>query len=383
MSRKNLPAAIGVILVNEVSGQLYVLIQRRIRNVENPTHGMWEVPQGKIDSARGLVLSLERETQEETCMTLVGLHQETRLPQRFFSDAPIASSFRPFWCTEVLGDAPQLVLFVIGKCRGTPSITKEATDHRWVTSTELRTLLDEGSVCSMDHDVLRFWSENPVHPAPNNTVESHRKGPVLAVDCGGVLLRSADEVLEHNLASALGCSGKLVTDTLFKSGLRSELHRGDVLPSDVWAKLREVSKSNVSDSSLRDAWTESVSIISENIHWLSLMRSQFPEVLFVATTNIDPITEDMLMTSSDWVSHFDMWFSSWRMKVSKPSPLFFETVENLACSRECRHVFLIDDLRINRTSAAQAGWKTVEIASNQQLISFKIEEQIEKWLKTL
>lgn len=382
MSHRHMPTAIGVILVREVAGRLYVLIQKRIRSEEDPTHGMWEVPQGKIDRTRGLVLSAEKETQDESCLTLIGMHQEARLPQRCFNDSFIASSFRPFWCTEVLGTTPQLALFVIGECRGTPGATKEATNHRWVTSQELKALLDEGLVFSMNHDVLRLWSENPVFPTPNKMVEASRNRPVLAVDCGGVLLRYADEVLEQNLASVLGCSGELITETLFKGGLRSELHRGTVLPSNVWVKLREVSKSDVSDSDLRAAWTKSVSVIPENILWLSQLRSEFPDVLLVATTNIDPITEDMLMTSTEWVSYFDMWFSSWRMRTSKPNPHFFKIVEELTCSQESKNIFLIDDRDTNRIAATKAGWKTVDVTANQQLGPL-IKEHITQWLKTL
>ena len=384
MSHKHIPTTVGVLLIRKIQGQLYILIQKRIRNKTNPTNGKWEVPQGKIDRTLGLVLSAEKETQEESGLALVGLHQEGRLPQRCFNDATIFSSFRPYWCTEVLGDTAQLALFVIGECRGTPSMTKEATAHKWVTATQLRALLDEGSIFSMDHDVLRIWSESPICPTTNQKAETNRKRPVLAVDCGGVLLRYADEILQKNLALALGCSEELVAEILFTSKLRSKLHRGAIKPSGVWARLREVSKSSVSDSDLRDAWIKSILLIPENIQWLSQMREQFPDVLLVATANIDPMTEDMLMTTSNkWVCNFDMWFSSWRMGVSKPNPLFYKKVEQLTCLEEYKNIFFIDDREINRLEASKSGWETVEVDANQHLESLQIKESIEKWLKTL
>lgn len=383
MSNNHIPAAIGVLLIRNIQGQLHILIQKRIRNHNNPTNGKWEIPQGKIDRSLGLVLSSEKETKDESGLDLTGLHQEGRLPQRMFGDASIYSSFKPYWCTEILGDTAQLALFVIGKCSGEPYKTKEATDHKWITAKHLKVLLDEDAIFSMNHDVLRMWSENPICPTTNQKTQIDQQRPVIAIDCGGVLLRYADVILQRNIALTLGCADELIAEILFKNKLRSKLHRGTVKPSGVWAELREASKSDASDSDLREAWINSISLIDDNIQWLSQLRVKYPEVLIVATSNIDPMTEDLLMTTGNkWVCNFDMWFSSWRMRVSKPDPQFYKKVEQLTCNEINKKIFLIDDRKINRVEAGKFGWETIEIEANQHLGSL-VMESIEKWLKTL
>jgi 8-oxo-dGTP pyrophosphatase MutT (NUDIX family)/FMN phosphatase YigB (HAD superfamily) len=384
VSKNNILCSVGVLLIKNVEGELQILIQKRIRNMEDSSNGKWEVPQGKIDKNFGLVLSAEKETYEESGLELIGLSKEKSLPQRFCSDVVVSSSFKPFWCTEILGNDAQLVLFVIGECRGTPTSTKEATDHKWVTSQELKLLLDDGEIFSMDHDALRAWSENPINPEINSKSKVNNKYPIIAIDCGGILLRYDDKILFNNLSVLLGCSDELVADVLINEKVRSELHSGLKKPKDVWSRLREVSKSNISDLDLREAWLSSVVYIHENISWLSQIRKQFPELLLVAFTNIDPMIEDLIMRDcTNWVSNFDIWFSSWRMGVSKPSPLFYEKVEQFTCIKKRTHILLIDDREKNRVEAQKKGWKTVEVSSNQHLESLNIKDIVAEWINNL
>lgn len=384
MSQKHIPVSVGVLLIKNVEGELQILIQRRIRNMEDSSNGKWEVPQGKIDKNLGLVLSAEKETYEESGLELIGLSKESPLPQRFYNDVVVSSSFKPFWCTEVLGNDAQLVLFVIGECRGIPTPTKEATDHKWVTSQQLKLLLDDGEILSMDHDALRAWSETPIKPEINKKTNLHNKYPIIAVDCGGILLRYDDKILFKNLSVLLGCSEELVADVLINEKVRSKLHSGSIKPKNVWARLREVSKSNISDSDLREAWVNSVIYIHENIRWLSQIRKQFPELLLVAVTNIDPMIEDLIMRDClNWVSNFDIWFSSWRMGVSKPTPLFYEKVEQVTCIKERNNILLIDDREKNRIEAQKKGWEIVEVLSNQHLESLNIQDIVAEWINNL
>jgi hypothetical protein len=41
VSNKHIPTVMGVLLIRNIQGQLYILIQKRIRNKNNPTNGKW------------------------------------------------------------------------------------------------------------------------------------------------------------------------------------------------------------------------------------------------------------------------------------------------------------------------------------------------------
>jgi len=65
--------AVGAIIENEIDGEKYILIQKRVKSGETVERGLVEIPAGKIREYENIYDALKREIKEETNLDIVSI----------------------------------------------------------------------------------------------------------------------------------------------------------------------------------------------------------------------------------------------------------------------------------------------------------------------
>jgi|GEM_PF-4586247 len=376
--------SLSLLVLNVIDNQLCVLVQKRLNTKEAGWVNTWEVPQGKIADDRSFYSIARDELKDEAGLDLQTLflsHESNGL----FNLSGSTTSLDPFFLVNISTPYNHQAVHILALTKGIPHDTEEATDHRWVPLSNLRSLLTTESICPLNRGALEKLSVTPERELyqilDNKRVPVCKvisNSPAIACDIGGVLILWNDNELFPILSEIFGCSIKEITD-LISGNLRHELHLGKITHKFLWENLCANLPNQPHYRDFLDIWEDNVKIIDENVAIIKRLRERHPSLRFVATTNIDSVTEEILFEKYEWSSIFDHWFSSWRLGASKPKENFFQIITNdLQVGN--KYIFLIDDHEKNIKSANNYGWATFCNDPNSIFNEKMLNEAVTKWL---
>lgn len=150
---RSLQHPIVCILVERQSpGGAEILIQRRLKPGD-PSHEMWELPQGGVEWHESLVEAAARELVEESGMRLLSLLDRDR------QAVPLAHEARALRPLSLVHDVENgfIGLGFVGLAEGTPHDTPEADRHRWIPACDLGALLERERFFPLNVPMIREY----------------------------------------------------------------------------------------------------------------------------------------------------------------------------------------------------------------------------------
>jgi 8-oxo-dGTP pyrophosphatase MutT (NUDIX family) len=139
-------------------GTVRVLVQRRLKKEDGRATeyaGLWELPQGKIRQGETIFEAATRELREETGLRALSLwtfHDDRR--QRIVNSD--TETIIPLICS-VDTTLNYLGVGVLIVAEGSIQQTQEASDHQWLTRTELDRLMEQNEVFPLNVPILRHF----------------------------------------------------------------------------------------------------------------------------------------------------------------------------------------------------------------------------------
>jgi 8-oxo-dGTP pyrophosphatase MutT (NUDIX family) len=147
------------IIVENLSdyGQYELLLQKRVKDVNEKYYGFWEIPQGRIEAYEDFQSSIQRELYEETGLNL----EQIVVPSEHFQveyEAAKLNLIVPLCCVfdstnNYIGIA--VVVKASGVCRN----TQEATSHQMFSVSQLKDILLNDTVFPLDYPILQRYVE--------------------------------------------------------------------------------------------------------------------------------------------------------------------------------------------------------------------------------
>lgn len=199
---------------------------------------------------------------------------------------------------------------------------------------------------------------------------------VIAFDCGGVLFEWNDNRFFDMMGKTFGCEPKEFSDIFLKDWCRYALHVNKMTHENVCEYISEKTY-NTSFLSYVRTYLNSVYLINENIEILNKLKELYPHITFIITSNLNYITEQVLLNNEIIRNSFDKFFFSWRMKVVKPKYEFYEYIQNVV---KTNNIFFIDDNLDNVNAAKHMGWTPYFTKKNEAIDFDALNNEISKWL---
>lgn len=151
----SLALIVSVIAYRDESAGSRILLQRRY--VEREYWGDFELPQGHMRRGETMFDCARREFAEETGMRVVVASKE----QGRRVGAICIESSDPMLVVKVTGSMNYLAVCYAGTVEGGSlgAYDPSASGHVWVSASELREILDGGSVFPLNRPMLERWIE--------------------------------------------------------------------------------------------------------------------------------------------------------------------------------------------------------------------------------
>lgn len=135
--------AVGAIIIKQVEGNEFILIQERKKNSSDGTDGLLEIPAGKIREYENIFDALRREVWEETGLNLTKIQGEDN-SQLLNIKGNQTIAISPFCITQNLSGAYSLILNTF-LCEAEGMLlkqTNETTNIRWIERDALKKIVD-------------------------------------------------------------------------------------------------------------------------------------------------------------------------------------------------------------------------------------------------
>ncbi len=218
-------------------------------------------------------------------------------------------------------------------------------------------------------DEILFWGQL--------SSNDYSKTPVIAFDCGGVLLDWDDDLLFRKMAKVFSCTKTDFGELFLGDWLRYSLHIGYRSNYDVFSYLVD----KFGPSSYVDfirVFYGGEKIIEENVQTVVRLRKKYNTTRFILASNTGPLSEDYLLHNTSIKNSFDRGFFSWRIKKTKPDSDFFAYISDHLDNSK---ILLIDDDYLNRQEARKSGWDTFEVEKNALLDYSQLDNYISQWIR--
>jgi FMN phosphatase YigB (HAD superfamily) len=376
--------SLSLLVIDLMGIEPAVLMQKRKNKREHLWVDTLEVPQGKIQAGVPLIETAQREITTETGLYLDGMTFANNIQDNLLCLSHATTSIEPFLVVIVDHPYPHINIHTLCTSFGNFHNTDEATDHRWVLFDEVADSLMSDAICPSNRPALekliaipkeQLLSQLSVDGATSQFIK--RDMPVIACDLGGVLIRCNDDYLFQSLAKIFQCKSDEI-DRLLSGKMRHELHIGKCSHRSLWINLCDIFSVNPTFSDYLRIWVKSIKLVEENISSLKRIKDRYPTLRIVATTNIDAIIERTLLADIRLSSLFSLWFSSWRMGISKPNREYYAAVTKY-CFVQNDHVFFIDDRDANLSAAIEYGWYVYRQNVNTIFDYEQITKEIDIW----
>lgn len=135
--------AVGAIIVKEIAGEEYILVQNRKKNNGDNMDGLLEIPAGKIREYENVFEALRREVHEETGLHITKISGEA---DSMFLDVggKETIAFLPYCVTQNLTEAYSIILSTF-LCEAEGEVlerTDETENIRWMKKEELKVIVE-------------------------------------------------------------------------------------------------------------------------------------------------------------------------------------------------------------------------------------------------
>lgn len=360
-----------MIVLANVNTNICVLVQKRLNLREKAWFESWELPQGKIADFN-ILQTASHELEAEAGLNIKSIN----LGHDSMNFNGSVLSFTPF---SVVKAKEHLCFHFITSSYGYPHDTLEASDHRWIPIKELSMFLISNRICPVNRPALEKLVNLPNEVLYNklSKVESFWEvdKPTIAFDIGGILLKWDDDLLFGNLATLFNTTPQNIADVLSSKKKRHDLHLGLISPYELCVELGELF-APVSFDEFYRCWVSSLIVLHNNVDTILELKEKYPFLNFVIASNIDPISEEYLFSTTPIKNVFNNIFSSWRMNYSKPDPNFFDSISHVM---SCNKILFIDDKKANIIAAQEHGWSVYEQLPNQQIDKAFLSQIIDLW----
>ena len=135
--------AVGAIIVKEIEGEEYILVQNRKKNKGDGMDGLLEIPAGKVREYESIFEALRREVREETGLQIAKINEEA--DSRFLNvDGKETIAFLPYCVTQNLTEAYSIILSTF-LCEADGEMlerTDETENIRWMRREELKGIVE-------------------------------------------------------------------------------------------------------------------------------------------------------------------------------------------------------------------------------------------------
>ena len=134
---------VGGIIIRNIDGVDYILIQERCKEGGGAENGLIEIPAGKIREFENIFDCLKREIWEETGLKVIEIEGESDAVTIEANGYKVLN-YTPFACAQNLeGIYPIMVQTFICKVEGEAlERTNETKNIRWISLKELKDMLD-------------------------------------------------------------------------------------------------------------------------------------------------------------------------------------------------------------------------------------------------
>ncbi len=134
---------VGGIIEKNINGIDYILVQDRCKADAAAETGLLEIPAGKIREFENIFDCLRREIWEETGLEVTFIEGEKDAVITEFNGYKVLN-YTPFSCSQnIQGTYPIMVQIFICQAKGELlNETNETKNIRWISLTELKSLLD-------------------------------------------------------------------------------------------------------------------------------------------------------------------------------------------------------------------------------------------------